>query len=446
MKKVALHTLGCKLNYAEGETLLSLCEKQGYEATEFGEAADLILINTCSVTEQADQKCRAAISKARRSASKATIVITGCYAQLRPSQIAELEGVDHVVGTKEKFDFLANLPSSLQGPQLCVSPIAEAEVFRPAVSFRTRTRAILKVQDGCDYGCSFCTIPLARGKSRSGSLDSLEAQVRQLNKEGVQEITLSGVNVGDFATKKSHKKEHPLLSLMKRLDLLGSPPRFRISSIEPNLLSSDVIRFIAENPRWMPHFHIPLQSGSDRILGQMRRRYKTKLYADRVAEIKAQIPKACIGADVIVGFPGETADDFDHTYQFLLKLDLQYLHVFPYAARPATVAAEMGSQIAPQLRKERAAQLRQLSLRKQLSFYRSQIGSTHELLLEQETKEGFQFGYTPNYLRVGIPRHEGLSAGQIHQVYIQKLHPQGFLEADSMSLISDPLPTSSSER
>lgn len=428
MKKVALYTLGCKLNYAEGETLLNSCQKQGYTQTEFGKKADLILINTCSVTDQADQKCRRAITKARRSAPAAQIVVVGCYAQLQPHQIAQIPGVDHVIGTQEKFNFFRDLSATLGGPQIRVSDIAEVRDFQPSSSSQTRTRAVLKVQDGCDYGCSFCTIPKARGTSRSASFAVLDAAIDRFHYEGVQEAVLSGVNVGDFSAEGLPKSEG-LLTLIHHLDARSGPPRFRISSIEPNLLSSSIIEFVATHHRWMPHFHIPLQSGSDRILGLMRRRYRTHLYVSRIKEIRKHMPEACIGADVIIGFPSETEADFKDTYELIRSLDINYLHVFPYAERSDTIAAEMNERIDPQVRKQRAAQLRQLSLRKKINFYKSQIASKRSLLLEDDMKEGFQLGYTDNYLRVGLPEHRDLRPGQIHKVEIKRLHPTGFLEA-----------------
>lgn len=429
MKKVSLHTLGCKLNYAEGETLLRACEAQGYQIVNFDEPADLVLINTCSVTEQADKKCRYAINKARRSAPRATIAVMGCYAQLQPEAIAALPGVGHVVGTKEKFAFFSDLKRALQKPKLQVSSIAQAQRFYPAQSFRNRTRAFLKVQDGCDYSCSFCTIPRARGQSRSASLDSLCTEAQELAQKGVQEIVLSGVNIGDFsATGASNRKG--LLTLLQALDQVPGPQRFRISSIEPNLLTEDIVAFVAEHRRWMPHFHVPLQSGSDKILGKMRRRYQRKHYAARVAHIKARMPEACIGVDVMVGFPGETENDFKETYSFLEDLDIQYLHVFPYAERPHTLAATMKEVVPIALRKQRAAQLRNLSLRKQMAFYRSQIGSTRLLLLEEEQQAGHRLGFTENYLRTGLPKRPALRTGNLYSVRLQKLHPEGFIEAE----------------
>ena len=433
MKKVSLHTLGCKLNYAEGETMLRSCKTQGYEAVAFGETADLILINTCSVTEQADQKCRSAIAKARRVSPKAAIVVTGCYAQLQPHKIAALAGVDHVVGTKEKFKFVEDLSLSLSGDQIQVSSISKATSFLPAYSAGSRTRAFLKVQDGCDYGCSFCTIPLARGKSRSSSVDEICAQATALAAQGIIEVVLSGVNIGDFRTSGQRSSKGGLLTLLCSLSKVPKLQRFRISSIEPNLLSEEIIRFVAEDPRWMPHFHVPLQSGSDRILQKMRRRYTKAHYKDRIDTIRARMPDACVGVDVIVGFPGETDKDFRQTYDFLQELNVQYLHVFPYAERPSTIAANMQSSVPLSVRRERAAQLRNLSLRKQSLFYRDQLGSTRSLLLEKEKKDNFWIGFTENYLRAALPISSDTRPGQLHKVQLQTLHKKGFIVASPYS-------------
>ena len=428
MKKVSLHTLGCKLNYAEGETLLRTCEQQGYEIVDFDKPADLVLINTCSVTEQADQKCRAAVTKAFRANPSATLVVTGCYAQLKPQQIATMPGVQHVVGTEAKFDFFSDLEASLAGSKVQVTPIEGAKTFHSAHSFRTRTRAFLKVQDGCDYNCSFCTIPLARGVSRSAPIVKLREQLNEFVKNNVQEVVLSGVNVGDFGSKEDKIDGKGLLHLLRALDEVPSKLHFRISSIEPNLLSEDILSFVAEHSRWMPHFHIPLQSGSDKILAKMRRRYKRSLYASKIASIKRQMPDACIGADVIVGFPGETQHDFRETYAFLQDLEVNYLHVFPYAQRPNTSAAEMLLDLAPDTRKMRAMQLRNLSFRKQQAFYRSQIGKTRPLLLEQEERAGFRLGFTDNYVRAGLPTDSPARAGTRHQVRLAEID-DGFMRA-----------------
>ena len=434
-KRVSLHTLGCKLNQAEGDTLLRACQAQGYEVVSFGEPADLVLINTCSVTEQADAKCRAVLGRARRSVSGGAIVVMGCYAQLQPQRLLELRGVTHVVGTKDKAAFFSNLDSSLKGPPLWHAPIQEATQFHAAhTNTYARSRAVLKVQDGCDYGCTFCTIPLARGQSRSATLKDICAQALRLEAEGVKEIVLSGVNLGDIQVQgMASRRGQGLCALLEALSRATNKVYFRLSSVEPNLLSNELVDFVAEHPRWMPHFHLPLQSGSDAVLARMRRRYRAKDYIARLQYIRARMPDACIGADVLVGFPGETTKDFNQTYHLLCNEAVSYLHVFPYAERPSTPALALKDVIAKPTRQARAAQLRQLSYRKYQAFMQAAIGNQAELLLEQKESQGYLLGHTQQYIRAGLvatSKECTLRAGSRHQVCLQAPHTDGnFLKA-----------------
>jgi threonylcarbamoyladenosine tRNA methylthiotransferase MtaB len=399
---VAFHTLGCKLNYSETSTISRLLEREGFEKKEFGEEADVYVINTCSVTENADKECRYLVRRIQREAPASLVVITGCYAQLKPDAVASIPGVDLVLGAAEKFNIVHHLKELSKGDavKICSCDISEIDGFHPSYSFGDRTRTFLKVQDGCDYACSFCTIPMARGKSRSNTVADTVTTVRELAAGGeVREIVLTGVNLGDFGKGRGED----FFGLMKALDTQEGIDRYRISSIEPNLLSPEMIEWVAASRRFMPHFHIPLQSGSNYLLGLMRRRYKRELYAERVKLIKAIMPHCAIGADVIVGFPGETEDHFKETLDFLHELDLSYLHVFTYSERDHTKALEIDPVVPLPLRHERNKLLRALSYRKMQQFVRQHEGQTRKVLLEGHVRTPMMEGYTDNYIKVTTP-------------------------------------------
>ena len=403
-KTVALHTLGCKLNYSETSGLSRMLEKEGFIRREFDEPADVYVINTCSVTENADKECRYLVRKIQRQAPESLVVITGCYAQLKPAEIAAIPGVDLVLGAAEKFNLVAHLRELSKGDptKICSCDISAVSGFHASYSLNDRTRTFLKVQDGCDYNCSFCTIPLARGSSRSGTIQQTVATVRDLAARGdVKEIVLTGVNLGDFGN-----GDEDFFGLMKELDLIDGIERYRISSIEPNLLTPDMIEWVAASRRFMPHFHIPLQSGSNAILGLMRRRYKRELYAERVRLIREVMPHCAIGADVIVGFPGETPDHFEATVDFLRELDVSYLHVFTYSERDNTRALEIRPVVPVAQRNERNKILRNLSYLKMQSFIRRHEGQTRKVLLEGHVTTAMMEGYTDNYIKVTTPYRE----------------------------------------
>jgi threonylcarbamoyladenosine tRNA methylthiotransferase MtaB len=399
-KKVAFYTLGCKLNYSETSTIGRLFTDQGFEKVEFQEAADVYVINTCSVTDNADKKCRRVVKEALKHSPDAYIAIIGCYAQLKPQEIAEIPGVDIVLGASEKFRLMEYLGDFQKKAKADVfnQPIQQANSFISSFSIGDRTRTFLKVQDGCDYTCSFCTIPLARGKSRSDSIESVVQNARMVGESGIKEIVLTGVNIGDFG----EKGETTFFDLVQALDDVEGIDRIRISSIEPNLLTDEIIAFVAQSKRFVPHFHIPLQSGSNKILGLMRRRYRRELYADRVAKIKELMPDACIGVDVIVGFPGETAADFLDTYEFLNKLDISYLHVFTYSERENTVAIGLPGAVPLHERADRSKMLHTLSEKKRRYFYESQLGREMEILFEADGKDGLLHGFSRNYVKVRV--------------------------------------------
>lgn len=406
-KTVAFHTLGCKLNYSETSTLSRMLEADGFVKREFEEVADVYVINTCSVTENADKECRQIVRRIQRRSPESTVVVTGCYAQLKPKEIAEIEGVDLVLGAAEKFNLAQHLKEFTKGDsaKICSCDIEEVAGFNSSYSINDRTRTFLKVQDGCDYNCSFCTIPLARGHSRSDSIEGVLNNVRELAATGTKEIVLTGINLGDFG-KGYHggkKKEENFYDLVQELDKVEGIERFRISSIEPNLLSNEVIEFVADSQKFMPHFHIPLQSGSDKILGAMRRRYRRDLYADRVAHIKALMPHCCIGVDVIVGFPTENDDDFKDTFDFLHGLDVSYFHVFTYSERANTLALEMKPVVPMHIRHERNKALRNLSYQKMQYFTAQHAGQQRTVLFESAEKNGLMEGYTDNYIKVQTP-------------------------------------------
>lgn len=413
-RTVAFHTLGCKLNFSETSSLSRLLETEGFEKKPFDEQADVYVINTCSVTDNADKECRQLVRRIQRKAPESLVVITGCYAQLKPQEIASIPGVNLVLGASEKFNIARHIRELAKGDsaKICSCDIEEVSGFNASWSVNDRTRSFLKVQDGCDYSCSFCTIPMARGKSRSDSITNAVKHAQELAKNGVKEIVLTGVNLGDFRS-----DEGDFFELVKQLDEVEGIERYRISSIEPNLLTNDIIAFVAESKRFMPHFHIPLQSGSNKILGQMRRRYKRELYADRVKLIKELMPHCAIGVDVIVGFPGETDADFKDTYDFLHGLDVSYLHVFTYSERDHTHALTLGPVVPVNIRHDRNKSLRNLSYMKLQYFTNQFSGQTRKVLFEHQDKDGMMEGYTDNYLRVVVP----FDAGKVNQIVEWKL-------------------------
>lgn len=404
MKSVAFHTLGCKLNFSETSTLSRTLEAEGFLKKDFEEEADVYVINTCSVTENADKECRQLVRRIQRRAPEALVVITGCYAQLKPKEIAAIEGVDLVLGAAEKFNIAEHLRELAKGDsaKICSCEIEDVEGFHASYSINDRTRTFLKVQDGCDYNCSFCTIPLARGHSRSDSIEGVLQNVVALSQTGVKEIVLTGINLGDFGkgTNGGKKREESFFELIQQLEKTEGIDRYRISSIEPNLLSNEIIEFVARSRRFMPHFHIPLQSGSNEVLGGMRRRYQKELYADRVALIKELMPHCCIGVDVIVGFPGETDKLFQETFEFLHQLDISYFHVFTYSERTNTLAIDMPGSIPMHIRHERNKILRNLSYQKMQYFTQQQVGNKRKVLFENASKNGTIEGFTDNYIKV----------------------------------------------
>ncbi|MBN9482517.1 MAG: tRNA (N(6)-L-threonylcarbamoyladenosine(37)-C(2))-methylthiotransferase MtaB [Bacteroidetes bacterium 43-93] len=409
-KTVAFHTLGCKLNYSETSTLSRMLEADGFVKKDFEEVADVYVINTCSVTDNADKECRQIVRRIQRRAPESMVVITGCYAQLKPKEIAEIEGVDLVLGASEKFNLAKHLQDLTKGDsaKICSCDIEDVNGFNSSYSINDRTRTFLKVQDGCDYSCSFCTIPLARGHSRSDSIEGVLNNVRELANSGTKEIVLTGINLGDFGkgNEGGKKIETNFYQLIQELDKVEGIDRFRISSIEPNLLSNDIISFVAQSKKFMPHFHIPLQSGSRKILGLMRRRYQKELYADRIATIKELMPHCCIGADVIVGFPSETDEDFKETFDFLHDIDVSYLHVFTYSERANTLALDIKPVVPMNVRHERNKALRNLSYQKMQYFTAQHNGQQRKVLFESAEKNGMMEGYTDNYIKVQTPYRE----------------------------------------
>jgi threonylcarbamoyladenosine tRNA methylthiotransferase MtaB len=398
-KTVALHTLGCKLNYSETSTLSRLLENEGFEKKEFDELADVYVINTCSVTDNADKECRHLVRRIQRKAPSSLVVITGCYAQLKSEEIAGIPGVDLVLGAGEKFNIVEHLKelTKSDSAKICSCDIESVSGFNSSFSLNDRTRSFLKVQDGCDYNCSFCTIPKARGGSRSNSIANVVKNVQQLAEEGIREIVLTGVNLGDFGD--ILRKEN-FYQLITELDKVEGIDRFRISSIEPNLLTNEIIGFVANSAKFMPHFHIPLQSGSNEVLGLMRRRYKKEFYGGRVKLIKTSMPHCAIGVDVIVGFPGEKEENFNETFEFLQDLDISYLHVFTYSERNDTKALEIKPVVPVQVRQERNKLLRNLSIGKMQNFKKQHAGQTRRVLFEQPSKNGTMEGFTDNYIRI----------------------------------------------
>lgn len=400
-KKVAFYTLGCKLNYSETSSIGRIFKEAGYETTPFNSQADVYVINTCSVTDHADKKCRKVVKEALKHSPNAYITIVGCYAQLKPKEIAEIPGVDMVLGAAEKFNIIEHINDLTKQEKAVVhnAPIDETHQFVPAFSIGDRTRTFLKVQDGCDYSCTFCTIPLARGASRSGKIEDIVRQAEEIAASGVKEIVLTGVNIGDYGIRDG-KRQDRFLDLVKALDEVNGIDRIRISSIEPNLLANEIIEFVAQSKRFVPHFHMPLQSGSNKVLSKMRRRYKRELYAERVAKIKSLMPDCCIGVDVIVGFPGETREDFLDTYNFLNEMDISYLHVFTYSERENTIAAQMEGAVPGAQRSDRSKMLHILSEKKRRSFYERQLGKVGGVLFEGDVKDGYMHGFSKNYVKV----------------------------------------------
>ncbi|MCF8293355.1 MAG: tRNA (N(6)-L-threonylcarbamoyladenosine(37)-C(2))-methylthiotransferase MtaB [Chitinophagaceae bacterium] len=409
-QRIAYHTLGCKLNFSETSTIARSFEEEGYTKTDFNQEADVYVINTCSVTENADKECKQLIRRVKKQNPLSTVVITGCYAQLKPERIATISGVDLVIGASEKFNVAKHVAEFKRTGEakICSCDIEDVQGFHSSFSLHDRTRTFLKVQDGCDYSCTFCTIPLARGHSRSDTIQGVLDNVNELANTGVQEIVLTGVNLGDFGKgyNGARSGEEHFFDLIKALDEKSSVPRFRISSIEPNLLTNDIIEFVAISKRFMPHFHIPLQSGSNALLGQMKRRYKRELYTERVEKIKSLMPHCCIGVDVIVGFPGETDEEFQATYDYLHQLDVSYLHVFTYSERENTAAITMNGVVPVSIRKERNAMLRNLSEKKMNYFTEQQRGNIRPVLFEHAEKNGLMEGYSDNYIRVSMPYNE----------------------------------------
>ncbi|HEX8548894.1 MAG TPA: tRNA (N(6)-L-threonylcarbamoyladenosine(37)-C(2))-methylthiotransferase MtaB [Cytophagaceae bacterium] len=433
MKKVAFYTLGCKLNYSETSTISRLFETNGFQKVKFEEVADIYVINTCSVTENADKKCRKVVKEALKFSPNAFIAIIGCYAQLKPKEISEIPGVDAVLGASEKFR-LIELLGTFEKPSKAVihsTDISEAKDYYCSYSLNDRTRTFLKVQDGCDYSCSFCTIPLARGSSRSDTSENILEKLREISqKSEVKEIVLTGVNIGDYGIIDGVKSDN-FYNLTQKLDKAGNGKRFRISSIEPNLLTDEIIEFVAQSKNFTPHFHIPLQSGSDKILKFMRRRYQRALYVDRVNTIKKLMPHCCIGVDVIVGFPGETEEDFLETYNFLNELDISYLHVFSYSERANTKALEFKPVVPMTVRQERSKMLRILSDKKRRFFYEQHLGKTCKVLFEDDVENGQMHGFTENYIRVAV-KYDPVLINEFVDLKLAKVNDNGVMEAEEV--------------
>ncbi|MFN8340026.1 MAG: tRNA (N(6)-L-threonylcarbamoyladenosine(37)-C(2))-methylthiotransferase MtaB [Cyclobacteriaceae bacterium] len=425
MKKVAFYTLGCKLNYSETSALSRKFEDEGFRKVDFTDQPDIFVINTCSVTENADRKCHKIVREAKKISPESFVVIVGCYAQLKPAEIAGIPGVDAVLGAAEKFQLLEHLKGfeKKAAPQVFHSEVQEAIAFHTSYSVQDRTRTFLKVQDGCDYVCTFCTIPMARGGSRSDTIANVVEQAGKIGESGVKEIVLTGVNTGDFGIRNGAREDR-FIDLIKALDEVDTVTRFRISSIEPNLLTDEIIAFVSASRRFVPHFHVPLQSGSDKVLRMMKRRYLTALYSERIRTIRAHMPHACIGVDVIVGFPGETDADFNDTENFLAALDISYLHVFTYSERDNTPAASMRGAVPIPVRQERSRRLHALSDRKRDAYYRQQLGTVHTVLFENDIEEGMMHGFTENYVRVAV-KYDPVLVNECRRVRIQSIADNG---------------------
>ena len=430
MKKVAFYTLGCKLNFAETSTIARSFEEDGYIRVDFDDPADIYVINTCSVTENADKQFKQIVRKALKTNPKAFLAAVGCYAQLKPEELASVDGVDLVLGAKEKFNITQYIDDLTKNNEGVVHSceIAETDFYVGSYSIGDRTRAFLKVQDGCDYKCTYCTIPMARGISRSDTIENILSNAKKISDKGIKEIVLTGVNIGDYGKGEfgNKKHEHTFLELVQALDKVEGIERLRISSIEPNLIKDETIDFIAQSNSFVPHFHIPLQSGSKEIRKKMKRRYLRELYVSRVAKIREVMPDACIGVDVIVGFPGETDEHFLETYHFLNELDISYLHVFTYSERDNTEAVLMDGVVPDEVRAKRSKMLRGLSAKKRNAFYESQLGKEKTVLFESDNKQGYIHGFTENYVKVKAPWDPAL-VNTLHKVKLTKIDVDGMV-------------------
>ena len=436
-KKVAFYTLGCKLNFSETSTIARDFQNEGFERVDFEEIADIYVINTCSVTDNADKQFKHIVKKAMKLNDKAFVAAVGCYAQLKPEELAAVDGVDLVLGATEKFkitDYINDLSKNDMG-EVHSCEIEEADFYVGSYSIGDRTRAFLKVQDGCDYKCTYCTIPLARGISRSDALENVLKNAKEISEQGIKEIVLTGVNIGDYGKGEfgNKKHEHTFLDLVKALDEVEGIERLRISSIEPNLLKNETIEFVSQSRTFVPHFHIPLQSGSNDVLKKMKRRYLREVYTERVAKIREVMPHACIGVDVIVGFPGETDEHFLETYHFLNDLDISYLHVFTYSERDNTEAVDMDGVVPMNVRSKRSKMLRGLSVKKRRAFYESQIGTNRTVLFESENKEGYIHGFTENYVKVKTPWNPEL-VNTLHEINLTKIDEDGSVRMEFLNV------------
>ncbi|PCJ93398.1 MAG: tRNA (N(6)-L-threonylcarbamoyladenosine(37)-C(2))-methylthiotransferase MtaB [Flavobacteriaceae bacterium] len=437
-KKVAFYTLGCKLNFSETSTIARDMQNEGYDRVDYTEYADMYVINTCSVTENADKRFKTIVKQAQKINPDAFVAAIGCYAQLKPEALAAVDGVDLVLGATEKFkitDYINDLSKNDFG-EIHSCEIEEADFYVGSYAIGDRTRAFLKVQDGCDYKCTYCTIPLARGISRSDTLQNVLKNAAEISAQGIKEIVLTGVNIGDYGKGEfgNKKHEHTFFELVKALDEVAGIHRLRISSIEPNLLKNETIDFVAQSNSFVPHFHVPLQSGSDAILKLMKRRYLSNLYKDRISHIKQVMPHACIGVDVIVGFPGETDEHFLKTYHFLNDLDVSYLHVFTYSERDNTTAAVMDGVVPKNVRSKRSKMLRGLSAKKRRAFYESQIGTERTVLFEGENKEGYIHGFTENYVKVKYPWNPSL-VNTLHKVALTEIDEDGLVRINFVEVL-----------
>ena len=438
-KRVAFYTLGCKLNFSETSTIARNFKDEGFDRVDFEEVADIYVINTCSVTENADKQFKQVVKKAMKLNDKAFVAAVGCYAQLKPEELAAVDGVDLVLGATEKFkitDYINDLSKNDMG-EVHSCEIEEADFYVGSYSIGDRTRAFLKVQDGCDYKCTYCTIPLARGISRSDALDNVLKNAYEISQQGIKEIVLTGVNIGDYGKGEfgNKKHEHTFLDLVKALDEVEGIERLRISSIEPNLLKNETIEFVAQSRTFVPHFHIPLQSGSNEVLKKMKRRYLRELYSERIATIRQVMPHACVGVDVIVGFPGETDEQFLETYHFLNDLDISYLHVFTYSERDNTEAVMMDGVVPMNVRSKRSKMLRGLSVKKRRAFYESQIGTLRTVLFEGENKEGYIHGFTENYVKVKTPWNPEL-VNTLHPIQLTHIDEDGSVRMDFQKIMN----------
>lgn len=436
-KKVAFYTLGCKLNFSETSTIARNFINEGFRRVNFEDEADVYVINTCSVTDNADKRFKTVVKSALKKNQNAFLIAIGCYAQLKPKELANINGVDLVLGATEKFNvtgYINDLTKNNIG-KIHSCEIEEADFYVGSYSVGDRTRAFLKIQDGCDYKCTYCTIPMARGVSRSDTLKNVLKNAEEISKKGIKEIVLTGVNIGDYGKGEfgDKKHKHTFLELVKALDNVKGIHRLRISSIEPNLLKDETINFVAKSNTFVPHFHIPLQSGSDYLLKKMRRRYLTQLYANRIQKIRKTMPNACIGVDVIVGFPGETDERFLETYNFLSELDISYLHVFTYSERPNTKAVLMSEVVPQKTRNKRSKMLRGLSAKKRRAFYESQLGKTLTVLFENENKKGYIHGFTENYVKVKTPWNPKL-ANTLHKINLTDIDQDGLVRFSFCSL------------